>query len=352
MFDTIAATATQVGVTEKRKREVSSLPSEATNADPKKRKVLDQPTSSEPQAPLEADNTRITSAMSSQLPHGPEAVSPQREDMDIDNATPMEPQFLMRDPAQDTFSRDQLLSPAHQQEDRLRSYMVSEDRHAKSNETLRQDIAKLKAEIRRLEKTVDKADAENNRLIADKRKMESKHADLKAQLAKALESLNSDDLTSTHGKLLSENMELKKKVEHFQHKVESTERDAQFAREQYQTASNSIYEVRQENEELLSTCETLKRKADDNIATLRRMNYDFGVSRRDDEMERLKAQLKESEERVGRLELEKANTFRKGVLGTRSMSVPKRGSPAQSRASSPNVVSITHPLRNRQEPSH
>jgi chromosome segregation ATPase len=230
--------------------------------------------------------------------------------------------------------------------------MVSSDRHAKINETLRQDVAKLKAEIRNLEKTAEKVAVHKDRLVADGRKMECKHADLKAELAKALESLNSNDLTSTHGKLLSENMELKKKVDHLQHKVESTERDAQFAREQYQTASNSIYEVRQENEELQSRCETLKRKADDNIVTLRQMNHHFGVSRRDDEIEQLKVQLKESEERVRRLELEKANTSRKGVLGTRSMSVPKRGSPAQSRASSPNVVPIAHPLRNRQEPSY
>lgn len=196
--------------------------------------------------------------------------------------------------------------------------------------TTRTDIEKAKraqklAEDRRERATneLSKVKAEAARLTADLR--EARNALMAGPYAIAAAE-----------KLRVENEELSEKLRAAEKRAAAKDEDFEFLRNQYQEASAVAGETRKEVEELQKANEYLERRASDNIIKLRQMHVDNQVSARDQEIENLKAQLKQRDDRLSRLEKENGKRTRATSSRgpTPTSAVPYRKSPIEPSPSS------------------
>ena len=157
-------------------------------------------------------------------------------------------------------------------------------------------------------------------------KLTAQNKELNTKLASMLRQLGDDKPEAA--RLVTENAELKKRLLSAKTMAESTEREAAFAREQYQAASTATYEMRKEVNGLRASNEELQRRADERVVKLRELRNDTAVAQRDARISELRMMLKERDDRIQRLEAREAMPAKRSVARRVS-------SPAQSRASSP-----------------
>lgn len=219
------------------------------------------------------------------------------------------------------------------------------DKYRLDNHVLTTSNAALKTEL-------ITAKSQRDRALADAERYKAENTTLKEELA-ALR----NDMSSSSNPVIARLSTLSNSVSTLttdltqtRARLVSTEKDAQFAREQYQAASNANFSTRREIEEMQSEMEVLKRKADMKHVKLVEAQNDREVRelRKDNEiMKGTVAECKRGWERekvkVGELEERIRNGGSRGVglrgvaAGTRSGSVPRgvRGSPVGSRSGSP-----------------
>lgn len=213
----------------------------------------------------------------------------------------------------------------------LSSWMESAARLQTRFEETRQLLRDKNAVITKAERLEKQALAARDRALAEMEKLKIQNTELRQQLEAA------GAPGSSHQELVRlffENTELKKKLDHANNKVQASERDAGFAREQYQFASTATYEMRKELDGVQAANTELQRKADARAIKLREMAMANAATARDAEIEELNIRLKEREDRIARLE-------QREVYGLKRGSVPRRvGSPALSRGSSPGLAAL------------
>jgi chromosome segregation ATPase len=218
-----------------------------------------------------------------------------------------------------------------QRNEDLKAWMASQARLQSRFEELQQVLRDRKSEIKAHERTAKIADARRDRALADVEKLQAQKAALNEQIQDTLALLKAGNPEMSA--LAAENKELKRQLESANNKIAAAEKEAGFVREQYQNASQAVFEVRRECQELQKENEALKRQADVRVVALRQIATKDAIKARDQEIEELKMRIKEKDERCARL------AVREGTYGLKRGSVPRRiGSPAQSRGSSPSVA--------------
>ncbi|KAI5838051.1 class II histone deacetylase complex subunits 2 and 3-domain-containing protein [Morchella snyderi] len=253
-------------------------------------------------------------------------------------------------------SREQLVAAFRGQAENLQQWMESTGRLQIRHEELKKKLIEARKELKKSQKT--QRDAENRKEHMSKELTKARNERNKAD----------EELKEAHARLLAgppevaaleqsraENERLNEKLRSVESKLQARDNEFDFLREQYQGASNGALELKVDNTRLQEENSVLERRGADVVVKLRRMQHDNQIQARDKQIESLTLQLKEREERIARLEHERqVNTRTRGSIGMRASSVSIRGSPIQSRATSPATglgtygreSSSTHPLRN------
>lgn len=223
------------------------------------------------------------------------------------------------------------------------------------HEELRRTLLEVKKSLRESQKTQEGLETRKERMLNELMKLKTERAQLWTDLEQARKSLLAGPPeTAQLEQLRAENEKLGEKLRSAENSAQARERDFDFLRDQYQQASNGAFELRGDNDKLRKEISVLEKRSDEVVVQLRRLQLGNQVATRDKLIEVLSLQLKEREERIARLEHERAvSTRSRGSLGMRGSSVSIRGSPIQSRATSPTNgggfhgrESLTHPLRN------
>ncbi|KAI5816970.1 class II histone deacetylase complex subunits 2 and 3-domain-containing protein [Pyronema omphalodes] len=182
-------------------------------------------------------------------------------------------------------------------------------------ESQRSEIAALKSELSKLKsesegaKNQGKRDRESNTVLRGE-----------------INQLNAT-LRDTEPVLSKEVQDLKKKLNN----LKGMEKEAEFAREQYQNCSAAAAEMKRDLDKLTTENEDLKRKADFRVVELQKLSNERAIEMWQEEKQKLKEKLKEREDRIQRLENREASVVKRSV-GRRV------GSPAYgSRGNSPAI---------------
>ena len=230
-------------------------------------------------------------------------------------------------------SSEALIAKLQTNQSSLESWMMAANRLQTRYEDFQRQMLAIKTNLKTQEKATRTAVAQRDRAIADKERIITEKDDVVEQLTIALASLKAGN-SEMHA-LVVENSDLKTQVSVLGKKLEAAEKEAGFAREQYQNASNAAFAIRKEMDEMQGANEHLKRLADERVVALQKGRQDEAIRMRDEMIGDLESKLKERDERIKRLEMMPvAPTPRRGVVGTRSGSVPRS---VASRHSSPRV---------------
>ncbi|RPB12448.1 hypothetical protein P167DRAFT_605614 [Morchella conica CCBAS932] len=256
----------------------------------------------------------------------------------------------------ESLSREQLVAAFKRQAEGLQQWMESAGRLQLRHDELKKQLADTRKELRRSQKT--QRDAENRKEHTSKElakvRNERNKADEELKDARARLLAGPPDKAALE-QSRAENEKLSEKLRTVECKLQAQNNDFEFLRGQYQEASNGALELNADNTRLQEENSVLERRGADVVVQLRRMQHESQVQARDKQIESLTLQLREREERIARLEHERqVNTRTRGSIGMRASSVSIRGSPIQSRATSPATgpgtygreSSSTHPLRN------
>lgn len=223
------------------------------------------------------------------------------------------------------------------------------------HEELRKRLVETKKDLKRSQKTQKDSETRKDRMSNELAKVKAERVQLWADLEQARNALLAGPPAKAQlEQLRAENEKLKEKLRAVEGSLQARERDFDFVRDQYQQASNGALELKGDNERLRKVNSHLEKRSSEVVVQLRQLQQGNQVQARDKYIENLSLQLREREERIARLEHEKAvSTRSRGSLGMRASSVSIRGSPIQSRATSPTTgvgfhgrESLTHPLRN------
>jgi chromosome segregation ATPase len=234
--------------------------------------------------------------------------------------------------------------------------MESTGRLQLRHDELKKNLAEARKELKKSQKT--QRDAENRKEHMSKEltkaRNERNKADEELKEARARLLAGPPDKAALE-QSRAENEKLNEKLRSVEGKLQVRDKEFDFVREKYQEASNGALVLKVDNTRLQEENSVLERRGADVVVQLRRMQHESQVQARDKQIESLSLQLKEREERIARLEHERqVNTRTRGSIGMRASSVSIRGSPIQSRATSPATgpgtygreSSSTHPLRN------
>lgn len=211
------------------------------------------------------------------------------------------------------------------------------------HEELRRTLLEVKKGLRDSQKAQEGVETRRERMLNELTRVKTEKAQLWTDLEQARKRLLAGPpQTAQLEHLRAENEKLK-----------GRQRDFDFLRDQYQQASNGAFELRSDNDKLRKEISVLEKRSGEVVVKLRHLQLGNQVATRDKLIQNLSLQLKEREERIARLEHERTvSTRSRGSLGMRASSVSIRGSPIQSRATSPATggfhgrESLTHPLRN------
>lgn len=222
------------------------------------------------------------------------------------------------------------------------------------HEELRRTLLEVKKGLRDSQKAQEGVETRRERMLNELTRVKTERAQLWTDLEQARKRLLAGPpQTAQLEHLRAENEKLREKLRSAENNVQTRERDFDFLRDQYQQASNGALEFRSDNDRLRKEISVLEKRSGEVVVQLRRLQLGNQVATRDKLIQNLSLQLKEREERIARLEHERTvSTRSRGSLGMRASSVSIRGSPIQSRATSPATggfhgrESLTHPLRN------
>ena len=214
-------------------------------------------------------------------------------------------------------------------DEQLKDWALCVDRLQCRYEELRKSVHDAKSVVRTYETALGSANQSKEQLRVANEKLVARNKDLDTRLSSVMQLLGDDKPEA--GRLVTENAELKKRLASAKSTAESTEREAAFAREQYQAASAAILEMRREVDGLRASNEELQRRADERVVKLRQLRNDTALAQRDALISGLKTMLKERDDRIQRLEAREAMPAKRNVARRVS-------SPAQSRASSPGLA--------------
>lgn len=211
------------------------------------------------------------------------------------------------------------------------------------------ELSKVKESFASVEETKE-------RLAQEVWKMEDERRQLRIELKEARSALLGSDKpdVARMEELRTKNEKLEETIAGKERELKEKTTELELFRELRQTATAAAVEARRETAELQKANEVLQRKADERVIRLREMQFDAQSKLKDQQISKLESQLALKKEALRKLELKLAST--KGrPLGTRTVSVPQRASPGQSRTSSPGPTTLppltgrdlpTHPLRN------
>lgn len=252
-------------------------------------------------------------------------------------------------------SREDLVCTLKKKMDELRQWMGSTGRLQVRHEELRGAFLEAKKGLQKSQKAQKDAETRKERMSNELMKVKAERIQLQTDLVQARNRLlaGPPEIAQLE-QLRAENEKLKERLHSAENNAQTKERDFDFLRDQYQQASNGAFELRGDNDRLRKENSILEKRSDEVVVRLRALQLENQVLTRDKHIENLSLQLKEREERISRLEHERAvNTRSRGSVGMRASSVSIRGSPIQSRATSPATgvgfhgrESSTHPLRN------
>lgn len=222
------------------------------------------------------------------------------------------------------------------------------------HEELRKTLLEIKKGLKDSQKAQEGVETRRERMLNELTRMKTERAQLWTDLEQARKGLLAGPpQTAQLEHLRAENERLREKLRSAENNVQTRERDFDFLRDQYQQASNGAFELRSDNDRLRKEISVLEKRSSEVVVQLRHLQLGNQVATRDKLIQNLSLQLKEREERIARLEHERTvSTRSRGSLGMRASSVSIRGSPIQSRATSPAAggfhgrESLTHPLRN------
>ncbi|EWC45006.1 hypothetical protein DRE_06286 [Drechslerella stenobrocha 248] len=220
-----------------------------------------------------------------------------------------------------------------------------QDRYEES----RQKIRELKAELRDYSKRVTRLanEAEAYKSSSEVAKLESDQA--KADLTIFQKALSDrPEGEATRAAIIKENGELKPRVSALEHKLERSERDMEFLRDQYQISSHANGILLRQKNEFEEQAGIYMRKADETKIKLKALNWDRERSKYQSKIKELQAKVEIGNRHNAALDAEKKRAERSRGLQTRSSSIPPRpvqSSPAPTRPTSPTTATSRHPLR-------
>lgn len=251
-------------------------------------------------------------------------------------------------------SREDLALALKKKIDELQQWMDSTGRLQVRHEELRRTLLEVKKGLKDSQKNQEAVEIRRERMSNELTRLKAERAQLWTDLEQARKRLlTGPPQTAQLEQLRSENEKHREKLRSAENSAQTRERDFDFLRDQYQQASNGAFELRSDNDKLRKEISVLEKRSSEVVVQLRQLQLGNQVAARDKLIENLSLQLKEREERIARLEHERSvSTRSRGSLGMRASSVSIRGSPIQSRATSPTTggfhgrESLTHPLRN------
>ncbi|KAF8460671.1 class II histone deacetylase complex subunits 2 and 3-domain-containing protein [Kalaharituber pfeilii] len=237
-------------------------------------------------------------------------------------------------------SREELMMTFMNKAREFNSWVSSTSRLQLRFEQMREETKQLKSILSKSKKAEAASEARNQRLTAELNGLRDERNKLRQDLQQARATLISSDKPDVvkMEQLRAENEKLQEQLKSANSQLESAKSELVWARDAYQTATREGGERGKEAEELRRLNETLQRKADERAITLRQMQHENLHKVKDQQINKLKHQLSERDERIRRLENERntIGSYKGGrQLGTRASSVPRRGSPNASRTSSP-----------------
>lgn len=255
----------------------------------------------------------------------------------------------------ESLSREELVAALKRQVEEMRQWIASTGRLQNRYGELKKELISARKELKKSHKTQKDAENRKEHMSRELAKARNERAKLDAELKDARESL----LAGPPGMVelersRAEKENLNEKLRTAENKLQVRDREFDFVKDQYHEASTGAKELQEDNTRLKEANSLLERKNADVVVQLRRMQNDSELQARDRQIENLSLQLRERDERIGRLEHERqVNTRTRGSVGMRASS-SIRGSPIQSRATSPTTgagtygreSSSTHPLRN------
>ncbi|KAK6339417.1 hypothetical protein TWF718_008836 [Orbilia javanica] len=207
---------------------------------------------------------------------------------------------------------------------------------------LKKTIQSQESQIEALTEQRDKSQA-----IADQAIRERDHArDGLKRFQEALQDSESGE--SERAKIILENTELNSRINSLESKRQSTTRELEFIRDQYQRASRGTSQLMSEKNQLEEKVEDLARKADSVKVQLKNANMDHERKKYQNKIQDLTARLDRANKQIVSLEVEKKRVERTRGVQTRSSSIPPRGaqsSPVPTRPGSPSTTTYRS-LRN------
>ncbi|TGZ82959.1 hypothetical protein EX30DRAFT_339209 [Ascodesmis nigricans] len=247
-----------------------------------------------------------------------------------------------------TLSTSELISRLERSEHERETWQLSCDRTAKLFVEYRDHNNELLTERRSHKNIVSALEEQLARTTAQLQIANDRNRELKEELDGLRRDMKTGFPPLQRLEALSaEVKEGREEVAAWKQRHQNRENEANFFREQYQTASNANFANHQQVQELSREIEVLKRLADERSLKLRVMNDSQLLRAKEMEIVVLKETLKEREKKVERLEREKKeresekDRLLRGMRGnwtTRSGSVPRRTvTPAAGVKGSPGV---------------
>lgn len=233
-------------------------------------------------------------------------------------------------------SKEELIKRLKSTTKTLNDFIASTSRLTERHEDLRGTIAFHKGSLAAQATELNNKQTLLARSKADKQKLveQLKQSNIRLEESRAALKNGTPD-QAKYADAITRCETLQKSLDEATRKNEEKEHELNFTRTQYQQASNATYSLRKEVEQLESLNEELTRKANGRVVELQELRIKEKEMKGGKEKEVLEGKVRERDARIQKLEEEKKARLSAGRLGTRMGSVPRRNSPAASRASSP-----------------
>ncbi|EPS37759.1 hypothetical protein H072_8607 [Dactylellina haptotyla CBS 200.50] len=220
----------------------------------------------------------------------------------------------------------------------------------------REKIRNLKQELRRQEEQITALTKQRDRSKAATETAVQESNQLRDDLDRFKQALlDTPEGDATRTKIMFDNMDLNTKVITLERKRKSLEKELEFAREQYQIATQGTSVLIKEKSDLEEENELLRIQADDIKVKLKQLNLDKERTKYQNQIRELRARLDRAHRQIFTLETEKKRVERTRGLQTRASSIPPRAAqsspaPTPTRPVSPSQANHRHLLRGMDGP--
>lgn len=191
------------------------------------------------------------------------------------------------------------------------SWVTSTTRLQNRYAELRESAQDFKTQIKEIEK--DKLKAQTKQEKAAANKIRAENEELKRKLHQSFNSGLPE--CSQMAEMWKKTQELQESLVKMEAILESSKKETEFVRGQYNDSANAMYEMRRELVEMQSSRGDLEKKADDRIVKLHELRLRNESAARDEKIEELEIRLRERTDRIMKLENEKTNILEEGSLG-------------------------------------